>query len=294
MNIGKAAFKWFKTNMYSPDEIAEILHVDLKTLQTEFEKYCQGTFLFPGVYLVGNQHLQIAEAVRQWQRVLVQGNPGTGKTVLSLAAAKSLSKNLGKPESLTQLEKMIRSRHPGIILVDDADCMGKNYKNVLALASDFGVRIIATVTGDGTIPGFHTFKLTPPTPKEMEELAGVKGWRFQGGSSNLTDAVKHNLYNGGTASIKDDSNLQEIINVLSGKGTNEADKSMIEQVARNALEMTKDPSEIDTIMRSCASAWKTLFAGGNPSPALSTVPLVRGSTSIFYKKSQFSEEIAKE
>jgi transcriptional regulator with PAS, ATPase and Fis domain len=286
--IGKRAFKLFKTNMFSVTEVAQMLNVDEKTLENEFRSFCGDQFVYPGVYLVGGWVDKIVEWIDKTEKVLIIGEPGTGKSVNAMEAAKKISSNVGKPRSLEAFEKMINARHPGVILVDDIDMMGNKHKSLLEYAAGVkGVRIIATSTKDFTVNGFYTLRIKSPQANEMEELARVKGWKMIKGARNLTDMVKANVYGGGIATVTQELALAKVRDVLGGKQIEDADKLVIEQVIRNGYEMDRSPERIENLAKSCMGAWLSMMNGTDPSPSLSSIRKTSGAAALMFRKSVF-------
>ena len=286
--IGKRAFKLFKQNMFTIDEVAGILGVDGTTLEREFRLWCGDAFVYPGVYLVGGWVDKIVDAVEKWNRVIVVGPAGSGKSINALHAARKISKNVGTAHSLLELEQKIGIRHPGIILVDDVDAMGRDHKTVLEKASG-NTRIIATASKMITVSGYHVVQIKPPSGQEMQDLAAMKGWRMIPGSRNLTDLVKANVHGGGILKEDDANALSVVGKILRGEGCEKAEKTVIDQVMRNGYEADYHPDKVLEITKACTAAWTLMMTGFDPAPALSTIKKTGKGAAIMYRKGLFND-----
>jgi hypothetical protein len=282
-DIGKRAFKLFKTNAFSVDDVCQALGVDEGTLMREFKAYCGDKFVFPGIYLAGGKDEEIAEALHGIKHVLVRGSPGSGKTINCISALRKSPYKSRKAINMEELNSILGVGFDGIVFMDDVDCYPKKEMGeLMRAAAESPTRMLATTTKDLSFPGFQNIDLKPLTAAEMNTVVKSKGWNVPKGTSNLAEIAKINALEGGSG-IKDApgslSTIAKVHQVLSGKQVSMG-KPELEQAFRNAYEI--DAKATIENIGAFVGAWLCFYNGMDYSAM--PFPKVKGAAAITYRK----------
>ena len=284
--IGKRAFKLFKTNAFTSPEVAQMLGVDEGTVMREFKKYCGDRFVFPGIYLVGGKDDEIVEAFNANDRVLVRGREGSGKTINTRSALKKIGGKVKRITTLEELDKLCAVQYDGIIFLDDVDCYAKKDASaLLALVSSSGMRMVATATQEINFPGFKNVDLKQLTPGEINMIAKSKGWTVPKNVGSLSSLAKVNSLGGcggAPSSSGAGSTISRARSVLNGERMENITKPELEQVFRNAYEI--DAKATMNSIGAFVGAWLCFQNGVDYSAATCTVPKIKGAAAVIYRK----------
>jgi len=285
--IGKRAFKLFKTNAFTSPEVAQMLGVDEGTLMREFKKYCGDVFVFPGIYLVGGKDDEIVESFNANDRVLVRGREGSGKTINTRSALKKIGGKVKRITTLEELDKLIAVHYDGIVFLDDVDCYPKKDASALLTAvSSSGMRMVATTTKEINFPGFKNVDLKVLSPGEITMIAKSKGWTVPKDAASIGEIAKVNSFDGcggatSTAQLVP-TTISRARSILNGGKVPNVAKPELEQVFRNAYEI--DAKATAGSIGAFVGAWLCFNNGVDYSAALHALPKVKGAAAVTYRK----------
>lgn len=280
---GKIIFKLLKSNKFETHDIARMLGISEDDVINEFNAWCNGRFVYPGIYVVGDQSSEILSMIRSKGKVLVIGKHGAGKTT----NAKHACRKHGKYEQVYSLEKLAKLALVGydkLVFFDDIDCYDVSRAREICKVMDKRFKIVITSTRKIKLPGFFTFNVRPPRSRDFEKLVKSKGWVVPKGMKNLASISKHNELGGGVRMMEaGDAILDNVKKLINGKNIETASKPVIDQLYRNCCEINM----LDTakIVKLFKSAWKSFYAGADPAEILNLIPYMKGMGGIIYRKS---------